>query len=144
MLLRPTSVTFLEEGEEIVWPEVPKRYNQNWALIVARQIAKFGLGYAVMLLGPNGFTPLIRDFILGKDTDFFQWMGGHAKSSFTGGPQPKLEPTPEHMHLTDLTFYPGAPDNREYVLVHLRLFSNFNGPHNWVVVGTRPTQPTPL
>jgi hypothetical protein len=42
-----------------------------------RQLAKIALGYAIAHFGIDGFKPLVRDFILGKNNDHFgHWIGG--------------------------------------------------------------------
>ncbi|MCB5423941.1 hypothetical protein H0274_01610 [Altererythrobacter sp. CC-YST694] len=132
----PMIAPLTSDGKEIVFPEAPKRYNMRHVHLTARMMAKIALGWSVLYLGPDGFKPLIREFILGSDTDFARWMGGFARHILTGKPHAQVKAEPEALHMFRLAFEP-KNEKEEFVIVCMRLFAMFNGPENWVVVGTR-------
>lgn len=91
----------------------------------ARLLAKISLGYAVAVRGIDSFTPLVRNFILGKANDEF----GHWVS---GLPQ---EPPSANLHEIALVPLKKNKTGEIYVAADIRLFAMYGAPRNYVVVG---------
>ena len=94
-----------------------------------RLLAKICLGYAVAILGIDGFKPLVRDFILGKNNDEFgHWIGGSGNTD---------EPPSSALHEIGLRPITHKATQVEYVVAEIRLFAMFGAPRNYVIVGRR-------
>jgi len=92
-------------------------------------LAKIALGVAVAKFGVTEFEPLVRNFILCNPEEYGHWVGG-----FAGIPKQELRPTQLHqIHLLTARAKAGV-----FIIVELRLFAEFGGPTNYVVVG-RPS-----
>ena len=91
----------------------------------ARMLAKIGLGLAVARLGTQGYEPLVRDLILNGS---FQHglVGGFAGTS-------RAEPQTTSLHTLRLVTNDGL--SGRFIIAEIRLFAEFNGPTNYVVVG---------
>jgi hypothetical protein len=91
----------------------------------ARLLAKIGLGLAVASLGTQGYEPLVRDLIL-RGADSLGLVGGYAGTG-------RKEVADEAFHKLHLAA------NRDVrcglIIAEVRLFAEFNGPTNYVVVG---------
>jgi hypothetical protein len=95
-----------------------------------RLLAKIGLGYAVAYFGIDGFKPLVRDFILGKNNDQFgHWICGRGDAA--------EDPPSPHMHEIGLRPITDKLTQTEYVAADIRLFAMYGDPRNYVVVGQR-------
>lgn len=92
----------------------------------AQLLAKIGLGISVAHLGFGGFTPLIQDFVRTNPDEYGRWVGGFAGTS-------RIEPRSRELHSVRL-IPNGGPDGK-FIVVELRLFAEFGGPTNYVVVG---------
>lgn len=111
-------------GEEIVLPEVtPDDY-----LKLARMIAKIGHAQCTAAFGHGAFTPLLRDFILGKDnTPFWHYIG----ADDTVQPETK-----GHHRVNTACLQPNWPiDPFCFIIARVRLFSRWGGPDYLVAVG---------
>lgn len=93
----------------------------------ARMLAKIGLGLAVAKYGIGGFRPLVRDLILSKPEESGYWVGGFA------GQQIGL-PKTANLHEVRLTTHEAAA-GVVFIVAEIRLFAEFGGPTNYVVVG---------
>lgn len=89
----------------------------------AKQIAKIAHAYAVAELGLNAFRPLATELILGKTDTLSQWVGG------------EWEIPPPSDALFDLRLEKISSKGKNFLLVHVRLFSFFGTPQYHVVVG---------
>lgn len=89
-------------------------------------LAKIALGITVARLGIGGFIPLVRNFIRTEPNEYGRWVGGFAGTSRT-------EPKSRELHSVRLVPN-GGPDGK-FIIVELRLFAEFDGPTNYVVVG---------
>jgi hypothetical protein len=91
----------------------------------ARMLGKIGLGIAVARLGMQGYEPLVRALILNGS---FQHglVGGFAGRS-------RAEPQTTSLHTLRLVTNDGLPGR--FIIAEIRLFAEFNGPTNYVVVG---------
>ncbi|MEN8133172.1 MAG: hypothetical protein ABFS45_23935 [Pseudomonadota bacterium] len=91
----------------------------------ARMLGKIGLGFAVAQLGMEGYEPLIRKLILNGS---FQHglVGGFAGIDRTN-------PQTTSFHTLSLVTNDRLPGH--FIIVKIRLFAEFNGPTNYVVVG---------
>jgi hypothetical protein len=96
----------------------------------ARLLAKIALGYAVAEYGLDGFVPLVRDIILGKSDDCFNFVGG----SWGICGEPINTDTSFGMYFTFV-----SPTVARLV-VEIRLFSAAKTPDYHVVVGMISTQ----
>ena len=95
----------------------------------AKMLAKIALGIAVMRLGPDGFHPLVQDFILcdpSEPVDYGYWVGGLRPENG--------EPKTESLYSISLKCSRQAPAGIFHI-VEIRLFAEFGGPTNYVVVG---------
>ena len=96
--------------------------------VFAQMLAKIALGIAVARFGLDGFEPLVQNFILNEPDEYGYWVGG-----FAGSGQEELKTTEFHkVHLIADT---GPPNH--FIVVEIRLFAEFSGPTNYVVVGRR-------
>lgn len=91
----------------------------------ARMLGKIGLGLAVARLGTQGYEPLVRDLIL--NGSFQQGLVG----GFAGTTYEELQTT--SLHTMRLITNGGLP--RRFIIAEIRLFAEFNGPTNYVVIG---------
>jgi len=91
----------------------------------ARMLGKIGLGFAVAGLGRQGYEPLVRDLILNGS---FQHglVGGFAGTS-------RVEPQTTSLHALRLVTNDRLPGR--FIIAEIRLFAEFDGPTNYVVVG---------
>lgn len=91
----------------------------------ARMLAKIGLGFAVARLGMQGYEPFVKGLILNGS---FQHgvIGGFAGTS-------RREPQTNSLHTLRLVTNERLPGH--FIIVEIRLFAEFNGPTNYVVVG---------
>ncbi len=92
----------------------------------AQLLAKIALGVAVARYGPKGFEPFVRDFILDKPGSHGRWVGGFAQSKEKG-------PLSKEFHAIRQYEKPGPVGT--FIFVEIRLFAEFGGPTNYVVVG---------
>lgn len=88
-------------------------------------LGKIGLGLAVAKLGTQGYESLVRDLILNGS---FQHglVGGFAGTNRT-------DPQTTSLHTLKLITNDGLPGR--FIIAEVRLFAEFNGPTNYVVVG---------
>lgn len=86
-----------------------------------RVMAKMAHGLLVGFVGPDGFRPFLRDFILAGTGDHFNYVGGHAPQHGT--------PDQGHLHRWRLGVQDGL------WIVEIQLFAQFGGPVNYVVAG---------
>lgn len=91
----------------------------------ARMLAKIGLGITVARLGMQGYEPLVRDIIL--NGLFHDGLVG----GFAGTGRKDSQTT--SLHALRLITNNGLPG--QYIVAEIRLFAEFNGPTNYVVVG---------
>lgn len=91
----------------------------------ARMLAKIGLGLAVASLGMQGYEPLVRELIL-NGSHRHGVVGG-----FTG--TGRVDPKTTSLHTVSLITNNGLPGR--FIIAEIRLFAEFNGPTNYVVVG---------
>lgn len=91
----------------------------------ARMLAKIGLGLAVARLGLQGYEPLVRELIL-NGSHQLGLVGGFAGTDRT-------DPKTGSFHTLSLITNGGVPGH--FVIAEIRLFAEFNGPTNYVVVG---------
>jgi hypothetical protein len=91
----------------------------------ARMLAKIGLGLAVARIGMQGYEPLVRGLIL-SGTDKHGVVGGYAGAE-------RAEPQEQSLHTLRLATNGGVLGN--LIIAEIRLFAEFNGPTNYVVVG---------
>lgn len=96
--------------------------------IFAQMLAKIALGIAVARFGVAGFEPLVRDFILAKPNEYGHWVGGFAGTT-------RAEPRTTQLHSINLMANAGPLGT--LIIVEVRLFAEFGGPTNYVVVGRR-------
>lgn len=96
--------------------------------VFAQMLAKIALGVVVARLGITGFEPLVLEFILTKPNEYGRWVGGFAGSN-------RAEPRTAEFHTVNLKANAGPLG--AYVIVEVRLFAEFGGPTNYVVVGRR-------
>jgi len=89
----------------------------------ARLLAKIGHAYAVVESGFASFRPLVTDLILGKTEEMSQCVGG------------EWEVPPAKQAAFELRLERRAVHGRNFLLVHIRLFSFFETPQYHVVVG---------
>jgi hypothetical protein len=95
----------------------------------AQMLAKIALGVAVAKFGVTGFEPLVRNFILNNPNEGGHWVGGFAGTQWKEPPSQLLH----RIHLQTVNANAGV-----FIIVEIRLFAEFGGPTNYVVVG-RPT-----
>lgn len=91
----------------------------------ARMLAKIALGLAVARLGLQGYEPLVRDLIL-NGSQRGGLVGGYAGTG-------RIEPKTDDFHTMRLIFNDGVPG--AFIIAEIRLFAEFGGPTNYVVVG---------
>jgi hypothetical protein len=96
--------------------------------VFAQMLAKIALGAAVARFGIAGFEPLVRNFILSEPNEYGRWVGGFAGTL-------RAEPRTSELHTVSLKANAG-PLGR-FIIVEVRLFAEFGGPTNCVVVGRR-------
>jgi hypothetical protein len=94
----------------------------------ARLLAKIAHALAIGHLGLDGFEPWLPPYILGHDQCLSYLVGG-----FVANEEPL-----NVLHEIKYEVWPA--DDRFIVLVKLRLFAQFGGPHTQVVVGTSTTE----
>ena len=94
------------------------------SMTFAQMLAKIALGTAVAKFGVSGFQPLVREFILERPGEYGHWVGG-----FAGMDHPKMD-TLHFIHLSTIEAEAGT-----FIIVRIRLFAEFGGPENYVVVG---------
>jgi hypothetical protein len=92
-------------------------------LAFARLLAKVGHGVAVSGFGATGFTPYLRDLILGRTQEWAGVVGGESKI------QPPI--TGRHYVKLDGLVHAG----RTLLLCEIRLFAAFGSPTYLVVAG---------
>lgn len=90
----------------------------------AQMLAKIGLGLAVAAHGVDGFEPLVREFIREQPNEYTRWVGGV---------DPKGDEPLTSLHQVRLSSQPGASGT--FILAYIKLFAEFGGPANYVVVG---------
>lgn len=103
--------------------------------------AKVAHGYAVACLGIDGFTPYLRDIILGQIDRSYGSFG--LVPWYVGITEAKGAPDPVALHRLglrierrDCSITPNSPSQpRELVIVHLALFMGYNLPIYEIVVG---------
>lgn len=95
------------------------------SIMFARMLAKIGLGVAVARIGMQGYEPLVRELIL-SGSDKHGVVGGFAGTDRT-------EPQESALHTLRLITNDGVPGS--LIVAEIRLFAEFNGPTNYVVVG---------
>lgn len=91
----------------------------------ARMLGKIGLGLAVARLGMQGYEPLVRELIL-NGSHQHGLVGGFAGTSRT-------DPKTTSLHTVSLITNDGLPGR--FIIAEIRLFAEFNGSTNYVVVG---------
>ncbi len=91
----------------------------------ARMLGKIGLGLAVARLGMQGYEPLVRDLILNGSFEH-GLVGGFAGTRRAGTQTTSLHT----LSLVTNDCLPGC-----FIIAEIRLFAEFNGPTNYVVVG---------
>ena len=91
----------------------------------AQMLAKIALGFAIAHYGPDGFTPLVHEFIRGDKEEYGHWVGPADTSdvSFTGDSFHSLS--------TRTVTSPNGP----FLIIYIQLFAEFNCPIHYVVVG---------
>jgi hypothetical protein len=85
------------------------------------------LGLTVAKFGVSGFEPLVRDLILTSPEEYGHWVGGFAGTQV-------LEPPSKVLHEVRLLDSQQASAG-VFIIVEIRLFAEFGGPTNYVVVG---------
>ena len=94
-----------------------------------RLLAKIAHGWATAELGAGNFQPYLCDLIrFGSETPSY-WIGGKLEIA--------KESNPSQYHLLNLSFQriPNELDPKFYLIVNLRLFSQFGTPEYIIVVG---------
>lgn len=97
--------------------------------VFAQLLAKIALGAAVAEFGVAGFEPLVRNFILTEPNEYGHWVGG-----FAGTTRAEQKTTEFHI----ISLIGNANPLGRFIIVGVRLFAEFGGPTNYVVVGRRP------
>ncbi len=96
--------------------------------VFAQMLAKIALGVAIASFGVAGFEPVVRNFILTEPNEYGHWVGGFAGTK-------RAESRTKEFHIINLIANAG-PFGR-FIIVEVRLFAEFGGPTNYVVVGRR-------
>jgi hypothetical protein len=99
-------------------------------MMFAQMLAKIALGLAVAHLGITGFEPLVREMIVSAPETYGHWVGGFPDDDFA----PDAE-TPFHQ----ITMMPQDLVGGKFLVACIRLFAQYGGPLNYVVVGKLPT-----
>jgi hypothetical protein len=95
------------------------------AKMFARMLAKIGLGVTVAHLGMQGYKTLVRELIL-NDSHQHGFVGGFAGTNHS-------DPKTSNSHTIRLITNNRIPG--QFIIAEIRLFAEFNGPTNYVVVG---------
>jgi len=94
--------------------------------VFAQMLAKIALGLAVAHYGVDGFRPLVRDMIVRNPEEYGHWVGGFPDENEIAD-----DTTPFHrLHMGGQPLYSG-----DFIVVNLKLFAQYGGPSNYVVVG---------
>ncbi|MBB2705991.1 MULTISPECIES: HNH endonuclease [Rhizobium] len=97
-------------------------------LVHTRMIAKIAYAHAVSVVGYGSMFPLVTDLILGRDNLMCRYVGGEWDIP------PAAEPTSIHQLALSLE----EAQERNFVVVTVRLFANLGAPVYKVVVGEAP------
>ena len=92
----------------------------------ARMLAKVALGLTVAKYGVAGFVPLVQRLIVSAPEEYGRWVGGYAGTK-------QVDPPSSSLHE-----FGGRVSDRAHgslIIVAIRLFAEFGGPTNYVVVG---------
>jgi HNH endonuclease len=92
----------------------------------ARMLAKVALGMAVAKYGVSGFVPLVRRLIVSAPEEYGRWVGGYAGTG-------RVDPPSSSLH--EVGGWVTDRAQGSLIIVELRLFAEFGGPTNYVVVG---------
>lgn len=123
IVVAPASKQILDETRRV---GVQGRANPK---TFAQMLAKIALGATVAQFGVKGFKPLVRNLILKNPNEYGHWIGGFA------GMESKELPTKE-FHQIDI--FPAKTKAGIFIIAEIRLFAEFGGPRNYVLVG-RPS-----
>jgi len=93
----------------------------------ARMLAKIALGLAVAKFGISGFEPLVRGLIVNKPDEYGHWVGGFAGLQAVESPSKQFH----QIQLLDAQ----QASAGIFIIVEIRLFAEYGGPTNYVVVG---------
>jgi hypothetical protein len=121
IVVAPASQQLLEQSAKV---EVRGSAN---SVTFARMLAKIALGLAVAKYGISGFHPLVRDLIVNNPRGYGHWVGGFAGAKVS-------EPPSRQFHQIQLLSVQRASAGL-FIIVEIRLFAEFGGPTNYVVVG---------
>ena len=94
--------------------------------LFAQMLSKIALGLAVAYYGLEKIKPLVRDVILKDGTGYGYYVGGYAERK-------REEQKTESLHKITFGTFKGPSGN--FLIVDIRLFAEYNGPTNYVVVG---------
>lgn len=94
--------------------------------VFGQMLAKIALGVAVAQFGVTGFEPTVRNFILNNPNECGCWVGGFAGTQ-------RAEPASQALHSTYLRTE--RVGSNLFIIVEIRLFAEFGGPTNYVIVG---------
>ena len=101
-----------------------------------RLLAKIAHGVAVAAYGLDGFTPLLRAFILGTEYGF----GKPQRQNFEDEP-PRILSGDEKLIEHSLSWSEQTISETAYLVVFVRLFANYGAPTNKIFVGTAKNAP---
>ena len=121
IVVAPASQRLLRQSAKI---EVRTSVNSR---TFAQMLAKIALGLTVAKFGISGFEPLVRDLILNNPDEYGHWVGGFA------GMQVGESPSKQFHELQLLGTQQASAGI--FIIVEIRLFAEFGGPTNYVVVG---------
>lgn len=93
--------------------------------VFSQMLAKIALGFAVAVFGVTGFEPFIQNFILNNPDEYGHWVGGFAGTN-------KHEMPSDSLHTV---FLRSSEESQGFIIIEVRLFAEFGGPTNYVVVG---------
>jgi hypothetical protein len=127
IVVSPASRPLLQQSAKV---EVHSSVNSR---TFAQMLAKIALGVAVANFGVFGFEPLVRNLILNRPEEYGHWVGGFAGTQIR-------EATSTSFHEIRLLGAQRAAAGI-FIIVEIRLFAEFGGPTNYVVVG-RPLRET--
>lgn len=96
-----------------------------------RMIVKIGFCGAVLKYGIDGFNPIVRDFIRGKERALGKYVRGFDLKEEIPAPKGVI-----HSVMLREQFIRSGVHTGTYILAFVRLFANFGAPTNAVFVGT--------
>ncbi len=123
----PVNAPLACDYKVIVVESARTKLSDNIVEVGVELLAKIALGATVAKYGYGNFRPFIHDVILKNGIGWGSWVGGHADTNQT-------EESTNSIHSIDIWDDDG-PDGR-LIMANIRLFAEYGGPTNYVLVGT--------